>query len=81
VSGELTVRGELAPDEDPGAVTFLVDGSIAGIQNRPPYVMKLDTRQWTNGEHLIEVRAVDRSGGKLTHRRALVVVENAGSSG
>lgn len=75
-SGILTVTARLAPDEDPAGVTFLLDGNVAGILNRPPFFMKLDTRDWSNGEHLIEIRAVDHGGATLTRNRILVVVEN-----
>jgi len=76
VSGFLTVTARLAPGEEPGAVTFLVDGAVSAIVNRPPFQMRWDTSQWPDGEHLIEVRALNRSGGVLTSARTLVVVEN-----
>lgn len=80
-SGVLTVVAKLAPGDDPAAVTFAFDGAVTAILNRAPYIVRVDTRDWTNGEHLIEVRAVDASGRVLTQTKHLLYVENAPSSG
>jgi hypothetical protein len=39
--------------------------------------VRWDTRQWENGEHLVEVRALDGAGKVLTRSKALVVTENS----
>jgi len=44
--------------------------------NRPPYTMKWDTKEWANGEHLIEIRGLGASGTVVTKSKALVVVDN-----
>lgn len=76
-TGSLTVTAKLSPGDTPDAVTFLLDGATAAIMNRPPYTMKWDTKEWTNGEHLIEIRALSASGSVLTRSKALVVVDNS----
>ena len=44
--------------------------------NRAPYAVRWDTRQWSDGEHLVEVRVVDASGIVLRTRKTLVVTRN-----
>jgi hypothetical protein len=39
--------------------------------------MRWDTRAWKDGEHLVEVRALDKGGGIVSRSKALVVVQNA----
>lgn len=75
-TGMLTVAARLAEGENAKAVTFLVDGEVRGIVNSPPYEARWDTRTWADGEHLIEVRALDENGATLTQTRTLVVVKN-----
>ncbi len=75
-NGILTITAKLSPGDNPDAVTFLLDGTTAAIMNRPPYTMKWDTKEWANGEHLIEIRALGVSGSILTKSKALVVVDN-----
>ena len=80
VTGNLFVSAKLKPGDNPNAVTFLHEGSIAGIMNAPPFSMRWDTRQWRDGEHLVEVRALDKHGAILSRSRALVVVQNGSQS-
>jgi hypothetical protein len=53
-----------------------VDGAVVGILNRAPYSLRLDTRNWANGEHLIEVRGLNENGASYTQKKVLVVVDN-----
>lgn len=76
VSGMLTVTARLAPGDSPEFVTFVLNGIDVAIINRPPYEVHWDTRAWTRGEHLIEVRARDASGNILSRAKTLVVVDN-----
>src|SRR5687768_16694306 len=77
VNGTLFVSAKLKPGDQPNAVTFLHEGAVAGIMNTPPFSMRWDTREWQDGEHLIEVRALDKGGGILSRSKALVVVQNS----
>jgi len=79
---ETVARGTLAVDAratDPETqyVQLYVDGEFAGLTNSRPYRLDWDTRQVTDGEHLVEARAVSRSGGLLSTMRSLVYVDNA----
>jgi hypothetical protein len=76
ISGFLTVNAKLENEDVPSAVTFAVDGQVMSIMNRPPYMMRYDTRPWEKGEHLIEVKALDKSGAVLRQSKTLVVVDN-----
>ena len=75
-TGILTINVNLPEEEKIAALTYYVDGALIGIQNAKPFLLRQDTRKWKNGEHLIEVKAVDNSGAKITSRRTLVYVEN-----
>ncbi len=80
VNGTLFVSAKLKPGDQPNAVTFLHEGAVAGIMNTAPFSMRWDTKEWPDGEHLIEVRALDKGGGVLSRSKALVVVQNASSA-
>ncbi len=75
-TGSLTVVAKLADGESPRAVTFLLDGAVRAIVNAAPFEVRWNTREWEDGEHLVEVRALDGNGAVLTQTRALVVVQN-----
>ena len=77
VTGILAVSAKLKPGDKPDAVTFLHDGAVAGIMNAPPFTMRWDTKQWADGEHMVEVRALDKHGAVLSRSKALVVVQNS----
>jgi hypothetical protein len=76
-SGTLTVSVNVAPGDKPGALTYYLDGEVLAIQNQPPFVLKVDTKRWPNGEHVLEARAVDANGGILTQKKTLLYIENA----
>ncbi len=78
VSGVWTLRAKLpAGEPDPIVyVSYLVDDDTVATQNTAPFSFGWDTKIVPNGEHLIEIRALNRSGNLVTHVRALVVVDN-----
>jgi hypothetical protein len=80
VAGTLMVSAKLKPGDQPNAVTFLHEGDVAGIMNTPPFTMRWNTKEWPDGEHLVEVRALDKGGGILSRSKALVVVQNGAQS-
>lgn len=79
--GYLTVVAKPLRDQQMGPVVFLLDGSPVAIINRPPYSVRWDTRDWTDGEHLVEVRALSPTGTIVTRNKALVFVQNRGEGG
>ena len=78
VAGVLNLKAKLPPGEpDPIAyVTYVVDGQIVSSQNVPPFNFEWDTRHETEGEHLVEVRALNRNNHVITSKRALLIVQN-----
>lgn len=78
VSGSLTLQAKLPPGEpDPiDAVTYMVDGELQSAQNTAPFSYLWDTKNVTDGEHIVEIRAFNKAGRLLTSARALVVVQN-----
>jgi len=78
VSGTLTLRANI-PEGEPDpvtAVTYLLDGRFIAAQNTAPFVYQWDTQNVEDGEHVLEIRAVNRNARLLTRVRALVVVQN-----
>jgi hypothetical protein len=76
-TGRLTLSANLQAGLSVAAVTFLLDTVPVALLNRPPYRVVWDTRDWQDGEHMVEVRALDARGGILTRSKALVFVANA----
>ncbi|NLI00691.1 MAG: hypothetical protein GX446_14495 [Chthonomonadales bacterium] len=76
--GALRVSANLKPGTSAMSVTFLLDGVPVALLNRAPFQVLWDTRDWSDGEHLIEVRALDERGMVLTRTKTLVLVANAG---
>lgn len=78
VSGFLTLQAKLPQGEpDPiEFVRFLVDGTVVQLTNVPPFVYKWDTRSVADGEHVVEIDALDKNGKLITQASALVVVQN-----
>jgi hypothetical protein len=77
-AGTLTLRAELPTGEpDPiAAVTYNVDDDLIAAQNVGPYSFAWDTRHVPDGEHVVEISALNRNGAVITHVRALIVVNN-----
>ena len=78
VTGTLTLKAIL-PENEPDPITYVlykVDKSTIEIQNRPPYSFPWDTTAVTDGEHVVEITAVDSKSHVVTRARALIVVQN-----
>jgi hypothetical protein len=75
-TGILSLNVSLAKGDQAGAVTYYLNGAVIAIQNQGPFSLRVDTRRWGNGEHLLEVRALDQNGSTLTYRKVLLVVDN-----
>lgn len=78
VTGTLKASAILPKGEpDPiAAVQFTVDGDIEDLKNTPPYLFSWDSRIAKNGEHILEIDALDQEGNIITNKRMLVVVDN-----
>ena len=78
-SGILTLRPTLQPDEpDPvTAITYSIDDVTVCARTTAPYLFGWDTSTVNDGEHVIEVRALNAAGGVITKTRYLVVVKNS----
>ncbi len=81
VSGYLTVIARSSAEPHGGPVVFLLDGSPVAIVNRTPYTVRWDTRDWTDGEHLIEARALNSFGTVVSMMKKLVYVQNGAGDG
>ena len=78
VSGVLHLQARL-PEGEPDPieyVEYIVDGRSVSQQNVKPFSYDWDTRRAEDGEHVVEVRALNRNLRAVTYKRALVVVQN-----
>jgi len=57
-------------------VSFAVDGVTRAVTNAPPYAWDWDTSENRDGEHLITIRAYDKSKALIGERRVPVRVRN-----
>jgi hypothetical protein len=82
VSGTLNLRPKFPADEpEPiAAVSFILDDDSLSTTTVAPYTYEWDTRRATEGEHIIEIRALNPSGGIITRLRMLLVVHNPEAS-
>ncbi len=76
VTGYLTVDVQLKKGLYPSALTFSMDGSMFACMNTPPWRAKADTRPLTDGEHLLEIKALDANQRTITDIKKLVVIQN-----
>jgi len=78
VSGTLTLHATL-PEGEPDpitAVTYMADGRFIAAQDTAPFIYLWNTRNVEDGEHVLEIRAVNRNARPVTRVRVLVVVQN-----
>lgn len=78
VSGVLHLQARL-PEGEPDPidyVTYSIDGRAVSQQNVKPFSYDWDTRRADDGEHVVEVRALNRNLHVVTYKRTLVVVQN-----
>ncbi len=78
VGGTLTLRA-MTPDGEPDpirAVQYFVDGSMIAAQDTAPFVYLWNTRAVEEGEHVIEIRALNQNVQPISRVRTLVVVQN-----
>ena len=78
VSGNLTLKARLPEGEpDPiAAVTYTIDDDLLAAQNVGPFSFDWDTRRAPDGEHVVDISALNRNGRLITHARTLIVVNN-----
>lgn len=78
VDGILKLKLKLPKGEpDPIVyVSYSIDGHIVGSQNIVPFDFEWDTRQVTDGEHLLEIRACNLNLQVITWKRTLITVWN-----
>lgn len=78
ITGILTLKPKL-PNGEPDPivyVTYFIDGEQVAAQNTVPFSFDWDSKQAQNGEHVVEIRALNRQGTLLTKAKIIVVVNN-----
>ena len=78
VAGRLRLVLKLPSDEPEPitAVSYSIDGEVVALHNSLPSVLDWDTTSLSNGEHVFEIRALNKYTTLVTAMRILVVVNN-----
>ncbi len=79
-SGWLTVQAHPAQGDKPFACIFSLDGGQSKISNTYPFSCRWNTKLFKNGEHLIEIKAMNSSGAVLSTVKYLVYFLNKRAS-
>lgn len=77
VRGELDVEVRLQ-GEGARIVDLKIDGRLRAVKNFYPFVFSVDTRELTDGEHIVEVSAKDENGDVLASHSQKIYVDNEG---
>ena len=76
VSGVLSINANLSNLDRTMFVAFYIDGELKSMTNTPPFIYDWDTKEAPNGEHEIEVRAIDENGHIISKTASRVTVAN-----
>lgn len=74
--GRVTINA-VANDPQTKYVAFYVDGFFAGLTNSAPYSFLWNTKEFADGEYMMEARAEDANNAVLSVTRTKVWVDNA----
>ncbi len=73
--GKVTISANVM-GEGVAYVSFRLNGIQQKITNQKPFSWEWDTRKWSNGEHLLEIRGLDEALSPLTTVTTKVLVDN-----
>ena len=73
VSGSISVTASILPVENITYATLSVDGVLVDNKTSTPYIWSLDTKQYTDGAHVLQVTAANSTGGLGTKEIAITV--------
>jgi len=76
VNGVLTINASLRNIDRAMFISFYIDGELKSMTNSPPFAYDWDTTTVKNGEHEIEVQALDSSGHLVSKSSSRVIVTN-----
>lgn len=62
VGDEVVVTVQVEALAGVGAVDFLVDGTMQERRTEPPFVFRLDSASYAQGEHILAIQVSDRNG-------------------
>ncbi len=62
VGDEVVVTVQVEALAGVGAVDFLVDGAVLERRTEPPFVFRLDSASYAQGEHILAIQVSDRNG-------------------
>lgn len=73
VAGRITIRAKARDDLGINKVDFLIDGSLARTDFKPPYKYICNTKGWSEGEHSITAVATDSNNQQTAFAITVIV--------
>lgn len=80
LSGNVSLRADLARAREVHIVSFFVDGRFVGMTNTPPFHYIWDTSMMPNGAHVVKIEGTDALGDVVSEKSTNVFVQNKGVS-
>jgi hypothetical protein len=77
LSGIVTLRATVTNPGPTEFVLFYVDGTLVGMTNTQPYTFDWDSHTVADGEHDVEVAAVDEQGARVISTKKTVYIDNS----
>jgi hypothetical protein len=74
LSGSRDVKVSVSGVGDKPIVGVLVDKTVKGIKNHPPYSFTVDTKELTDGRHIVEAYALDDIGNRTDAQPVEILV-------
>ena len=76
IADTIKIRATVADNSDYVSLDFLIDGELIETVDHEPYETLYDTKNSTNGNHLIQCRATDKAGNSSLSDIVNVFVSN-----
>lgn len=73
VSGTISVTANVLPVEDISFANLSVDGVLVDSKSSAPYTWALDTKQYTDGAHVVQVTATNSTGVSAAKEIAITI--------
>jgi hypothetical protein len=76
LTGTVVIIADVGWREEPGSVSFYVDGRFRALTNTKPYRYEWDTRRVADGAHSLKIVLFDKRQAEAAQDEMLVAVEN-----
>lgn len=76
LSGASEIKLKVTGAGENPIVAVTVDKAVKGIRNQPPYIFSLNTKELTEGRHVLEAYAMDDEGNRIDAQPVEAIVRN-----